>query len=42
MATDRLMATPWRFEHNKGCGNTLKLAQQKKIHVILVYILTTV
>ena len=31
MATDRLMATPWRFENNKGGGNTLKKAQDERI-----------
>ena len=33
MATDRLMATPWRYEQNKGTKNSLRQAQEDKIHV---------
>ena len=36
MATDRLMATPWRFEANKGSGNMLKIAQQENITVRII------
>lgn len=37
MATDRLMATPWRFENNKGSGNTLKKAQDERIEIEKAY-----
>jgi hypothetical protein len=33
MATDRLMATPWRFENNKVTQNSKRLAQEAKIAV---------
>ncbi len=32
MATERLMATPWRFEKNKGGQDTLRKAQDDKIN----------
>jgi hypothetical protein len=32
MATDRLMATAWRYEQNKGTVNTLRNAQEDKIN----------
>lgn len=35
MSSDRLMATSYRFETNKGYSNTRRLAQEAKIEVLL-------